>query len=348
MRRGKIEITIIALIVVVCPLVLAACSTSTTSIKLKDPSQVAVSVKRVGRTTLRPIERGTADTTANLGDATISRSSQTVTLDCPKCAQRTVTLLDGTGLTAAAPIGVSELIEERKTQKNALKLDYRFDVAGSQTLYPVLESKWSNAEYFQENYEPVRALGWLIAPGSFLIVGGVLALFSSPGAGIGMIVPGVALDVWGAWQLMMNPSSEQVGLDGTPIRTVTTAAAPKESEGEKAAPAASKSEESEPVEKAAPASSEDIKGSFKEKREEPKKAEAESSAAKPDKAEKESKTEPKAKSSQAAEEKADRAAEEKPAKAEKKKAADSEEKETKGKDKSPKKQKEEKLEDFLL
>jgi hypothetical protein len=294
-----------------------ACTTVQTAVKLKDPSKTAVSFRRAGRSTVRPIDPGSNNVSTSLAsvgvkkDATISREGLAIKLDCSTCDSGNLTLLSDDKMTAPGPYTVSELIESRKIRKGILNLEYRYDVSSSQNLTPVLETHWSNAEYFEESREPVRALGWLLVPGGFLTAAGVYLLFQSPAAGVAAIIPGLALAAWGGWQLIMEPSSERIGLDGKAIAQVTPAPTALEAEpaAEEAAPA---KEEKATEEEAPPPTAAKAEKAVKVEEQEAKKPAKEPAAEKAEKPEKKAAA------------KKEEPEEEKPAKATKKKQAEPE------------------------
>jgi hypothetical protein len=335
MRQLKSKSVLCGLFLTAIAVASAGCSSVTTSAKLRDPSQTSVSFRRVGRTSIRPIDPGTADVSVNLASldvkqaATIRRENQAILLDCAQCVDGNFALLSDSGLTGGSPIGVSELNETRNTKKDQLSLNFEYEVSSSQSLYPVLDTKWTNVEYFQENREPNRTLGWLLAPGGFLTAMGVYFLISGePLAGIGFMLPGLALDTWGAWQLIMSPSVERLGLDGKPMPVPVASSEPTRA-SEEATP--EKDTENESLEeKTLPPTEAKKAPAARTKAQEPKKADKEADKKEPEK-------------------KVEKPAEEKPEKASKKEQSKAEEDESPKKETKPaKSKKKENLDDFLL
>jgi hypothetical protein len=124
-------------------------------------------------------------------------------------------LLSDKGATASADMSVEEVIESRKTNKRKMKLGYEYEVSGDVSLFPELETRWSNIEYYEQTNEPVRWLGWALVPGGFLTIAGALVMIlEDPGAGLALLLPGVALDAFGVIQLVKSPTTERFGPDG--------------------------------------------------------------------------------------------------------------------------------------
>jgi hypothetical protein len=342
MRCSKLEQILYALILAACAITVTACTTVTTAVKLKNPSQTSLSFRRAGRTTIRPIDQGKANIEGNLASldvkvpAAIRRQNLALLLDCAQCESGNKTYLSESGLTAAAPTTASELIETRKTQKGRLRLEYLYAVNSTQNLSPVLETRWSNAEYFEENREPITALGWLLAPGGLLTAAGVYFLFQSPAAGIAFLLPGLALDTWGVWQLVMKPTTVRLDLDGKPIAPPAAKIAlnPKRVAEESAVPA--KAEE--------PSADEEPKKTIS--KESTEKAEPE-----PAQSKEKAKLSSDKSDKKPPQEKIEKPTEEKPSKSSNKKPSQSSDEDKSNKDSKPSKSPSkgnEKLEDFLL
>lgn len=216
---------------------LGACSTSNTEVKLRDPSQVSVSFRRLGRSTLHPIHKGSANISVGLRSLNVEqagnlrRENQALRIECGKCLDGNLRLLSEDGLTAPSSISVSDILADQKASKGGgmLKLDYEYAVTEDQNLYPQLDTKWSNVEYYQQTEEPVRELGWVLAPGGFLTVVGVLVMaLESTGGGIAMLLPGLALDTFGVVQLVKTPVTEKFSTDGILIQPPPPKPKPKQ------------------------------------------------------------------------------------------------------------------------
>jgi hypothetical protein len=211
----------IEVLLLACILSATACSKATTSAKLRDPSKVSLSFRRLGQSSLRPIHEGTGDFSADLRgfgadeSGSLRKDNGTIVLECATCLDGNLQLLSDKGATASADMSVEEVIESRKTSRRKMKLGYEYEVSSDVSLFPELETSWSNVEYYDQTNEPVRWLGWALVPGGFLTIAGALVMIlEDPGAGLALLIPGVALDTFGVIQLVKSPTTERFGPDG--------------------------------------------------------------------------------------------------------------------------------------
>lgn len=210
------------LLLIACVLSAAACSKTTTSAKLRDPSQVSLSFRRLGQASIQPIHQGSDDMEMGLRGLGVEQAgllrkqNNAIVLECASCLDGTIHLLSEKGATARADMSVQEIVESRETSRKKIKLGYEYEVSDELSLFPEIESEWSNVEYFDQTSEPVRALGWVLVPGGFLTVAGVLVmvLADAPGAGLALLLPGIALDAFGVIQLVKSPVTERFDPDG--------------------------------------------------------------------------------------------------------------------------------------
>lgn len=211
------------MLLLACILSAAACTRATTSAKLRDPSKVSLSFRRLGQSSLRPIHEGSGDFTADLRGFGVEQSGSlrkengAIMLECATCVDTSLQLLSEKGATASADMSVKEVIASREVNRRKMKLGYEFEASQDESLFPELETSWSNIEYYDQTNEPVRWLGWALVPGGFLTIAGALVMvLEDPGAGLALLLPGVALDAFGVIQLVMSPSTDRFGPDGQP------------------------------------------------------------------------------------------------------------------------------------
>jgi hypothetical protein len=314
---------------------ITACSTVSTSAKLRDPSQVGVSIRRLGRSSLHPIRPGGGDFTMELQNVgveqpgSLRKENNSITLECATCVDGTLPLVSDKGMTAAAKMSVSDIIDSKKTFRSKMKLGYEYNVTENVGLFPELETPWTNVEYYEQTSKPVRWLAWSLVPGGAATIAGVVLLaLEEPGGGVPLLIVGLALDALGVIQLVKSPVTEQFEPNGE-LREPPPPSVEAEPKEEKAEPKAKASPAPQPKAKEEPA---------EEKAAEPVKEKEEKEEAAPAK-----ETKGKKKAEEKKESKPEKKAAEKKESEPEKKA--DEEKESKPEKKG---KKNERLDDFLL
>jgi hypothetical protein len=215
---------LLEVLLLACILSAAACSRATTSAKLRDPSKVSMSLRRLGQSSLRPINEGSGDFTSDLRGfgveqpGSLRKENGAIVLECASCIDGNLQLLSEKGATAPADMSVKEILESRESNRRKMKLGYEYEVSGDDSLFPELETSWSNIDYYDQTNEPIHELGWALVPGVFLMVAGVLvmALEEDAAAGLAMSLPGLAVAVFGGYHLVKSPTTERFGPDGQP------------------------------------------------------------------------------------------------------------------------------------
>ncbi len=243
---------LLEVLLLACILSTTACSRATTSAKLRDPSKVSLTFRRLGQSSLRPIHEGSGDFTADLRgfgadeSGSLRKENGAILLECATCLSGNLQLLSEKGATASADMSVKEVIESRESNRRKMKLGYEYEVSGDVSLFPELETQWSNIEYYEQTNEPVRWLGWALVPGGFLTVAGALVMIlEDAGAGLALLLPGVALDAFGVIQLVKSPTTERYGPDGQ-LRQAPPPLIKKEKKEEPAEPEPEPEAEPEP------------------------------------------------------------------------------------------------------
>jgi hypothetical protein len=198
-----------------------ACSTVSTSAKLNDPSQVSMSIRRLGRSSLHPVHPGQENFTMDLQNmgveqaGSLRKENNTLTLECATCIDGTLPLISNKGMTAPADTSVSDIIDSKKQSRSKMKLGYRYNVTEDARLFPELETPWSNVEYYDQTSKPVRWLAWALVPGGAATIAGVILLaLNEPAGGVPLLIVGLGLDALGIIQLVKSPYTEQYGPDG--------------------------------------------------------------------------------------------------------------------------------------
>jgi hypothetical protein len=250
-------------------LLLPACSTTTTVAKLKDTSRSSLYFLRLGQSTVRAVEQGGSDRDVDLGrvgvdlPGSIRRENGALLLSCDQCLDGSWTVLSEEGMTASASSSVDELLQGTRPGRKAsrIKMNYMYHVSESTNLNPVLEYPRSNVEYFDETREPDRTWGWVGLGSGVLLTGvGVFMMAQgSVGGGVGVMVPGLALDIFGILQLVSSPTTRRYDADGNakqappppppepePEAEPEEEEKPEAKEEEESRPAAEEREEPEP------------------------------------------------------------------------------------------------------
>jgi len=161
----------------------------------------------------------------------LRKENEAIILECASCLDGSLRLLSEEGATAPADISVREILELRKRNPRKMKLGYEYDVSENLSLFPELETSWSNVEYYDQTNEPMRWLGWALVPGGFLTVAGTLVMIlADVGSGLAMLLPGVALDAFGVIQLVKSPTTDRFGPEGQPRRAPPPATKKKRKE----------------------------------------------------------------------------------------------------------------------
>jgi hypothetical protein len=200
------------------------CTRAHTVTKVKSAADLSLAFQRIGSATVEPIPDGTVDVNLPMTaidvdeDGYLQREEGVFRIECSGCLGKTLTLVDGARQAATVDRSVAELVAARHGS-GSFELPFEYQVSSAQEIYPLLRTPAANVEYFEQTTEPVSELGWLLIPGAALTLVGAIVMTQDVVPGILMLVPGVALDVFGGIHLVLPDKTQRYNAAGNPIAT---------------------------------------------------------------------------------------------------------------------------------